>query len=426
MKSDSFILKGDICYSSSPQSLQTVPGGYLLCLEGRCSGVSEELPQGYDRLPLLDCTGKLVTPGLTDLHVHAPQYTFRGLGMDMELLDWLNTHTFPEEAKYRDLEYARAAYTRFVEDVRRGPNTRLCVFATLHTPATLLLMELLEEAGLSAMVGRVNMDRNSSPGLQEESAEAAVRDTRAWLAAAEGRFRRVTPILTPRFIPSCSDALMKELGRLQQETGLPVQSHLSENPSEVAWVRELCPSAAGYGDAYASLGLFGGEGCPTIMAHCVYCDDAEIALMRERQVYVAHCPASNTNLSSGVAPVRRYLEEGIPVGLGSDVAGGTHCSIFRAMADAIQVSKLRWRLLDPSLAPLTAAEAFWLGTAGGGSFFGKAGSFAPGYRCDVLVIDDSRYDPAGALPLQQRLERTIYLSEDRDILHKFVDGVQLF
>ena len=143
MKSDSFILKGDICYSSSPQSLQTVPGGYLLCLEGRCAGVSEEFPQGYDHLPLLDCTGKLVTPGLTDLHVHAPQYTFRGLGMDMELLDWLNTHTFPEEAKYRDLEYARAAYTRFVEDVRRGPNTRLCVFATLHTPATLLLMELL-------------------------------------------------------------------------------------------------------------------------------------------------------------------------------------------------------------------------------------------------------------------------------------------
>lgn len=141
---------------------------------------------------------------------------------------------------------------------------------------------------------------------------------------------------------------------------------------------------------------------------------------------IAHCPASNTNLSSGIAPVRRFLRDGLRVGLGSDVAGGTHTSIFRAMADAIQVSKLRWRLVDQSLAPLTVSEAFYLGTLGGGAFFGKVGSFAPGYEFDALVIGDTRYTPQEEMDLETRLERTVYLSDERDIQHKFVQGRRLF
>lgn len=426
MKPNSFILKGDICYSIDPHTLHTISNGYLLCLDGISAGVFSLKPQEYDHLPILDYSGQLIVPGLTDLHVHAPQYTYRGLGMDLELLDWLNTHTFPEEAKYRDLEYARIAYSRFVADLRRGPNTRACIFATIHPEATLLLMDLLEETGLIAMVGKVNMDRNSPDELREDTAQASAQATLDWLSTALDRYQRIAPILTPRFIPSCTDALMEQLHAIQQKYHLPVQSHLSENQSEVEWVQALCPNSTGYGDAYDSFGLFGGEHCPTIMAHCVLSDDAEVARMKERGVYVAHCPASNTNLASGIAPIRHYLNEGLHVGLGSDVAGGTHCSIFRAMADAIQVSKLRWRLTDQSLSPLTAAEAFWLGTAGGGSFFGKVGSFAPGYECDLLVIDDSRYHVPGHWNLEQRLERTIYLSDDRDITHKFVRGTQIF
>ena len=197
-------------------------------------------------------------------------------------------------------------------------------------------------------------------------------------------------------------------------------------PGEIAWVRELCPQSRFYGDAYHLFGLFGGEGCPTIMAHCVYSGEEEIALMQRQRVFIAHCPASNTNLASGIAPVRRYLTEGIPMGLGSDVAGGTHTSIFRAMADAIQVSKLRWRLQDSTLAPLTAAEAFYLGTLGGGAFFGKVGSFLPRYEFDALVIDDSRYTPQGSRSIPERLERTIYLSDERDLAHKYAAGKQLF
>ena len=421
-----FVIQGDICYSASPQTVETVENGYLVCEEGRCAGVFRELPQAYRALPLVDCGGKLVVPGLVDLHVHAPQYAFRGLGMDLELLEWLNTHTFPEESKYANADYADRAYRRFVRDVARGPNTRACVFATIHTEATIHLMDLLEESGLCTMVGKVNMDRNSPDILRETDAQASVTATLDWLRRTEGRYEHTTPILTPRFIPSCTDQLMEQLHSLQQQFHLPVQSHLSENQGEISWVRELCPQAKHYGDAYYRFGLFGGQSCPTVMAHCVYSDGEELSLMKEQQVFVAHCPASNTNLSSGIAPVRRFLNEGIPVGLGSDVAGGTHTSIFRAMADAIQVSKLRWRLVDASLPPLTAAEAFYLGTAGGGAFFGQVGAFAPGWEFDAIVIDDSRYTPAGGLSLMDRLERSIYLCDERDLRHKFVQGRQLF
>lgn len=418
----SFVILADLCYSTGLHALHTLPGGYLVCQDGRCAGAFETLPEQYQSLPLHDCSGMLALPGLTDLHVHAPQYTFRGLGMDLELLDWLNTYTFPEECRYEDLDYALDAYGRFVEDLRRGPNTRACIFATMHTPATVALMDALEDSGLCTMVGRVDMDRNAPPQLCQTDPEA----TRKWLQQIQGRYQNTLPILTPRFIPSCSDELLEQLHQLQMQTGLPVQSHLSENLSEIAWVQELCPKSRFYGDAYAQAGLFGGPGCPTIMAHCVHSTPEEMALMRQNQVFVAHCPASNTNLASGIAPVRRFLEQGVPVGLGSDVAGGTEMSIFRAMADAIQVSKLRWRLVDDGLAPLTVEEAFYLGTAGGGAFFGQVGSFAPGYAFDVLLLDDRRYSPPGALDLSQRLARTIYLAQSQDLVHKYVEGRQLF
>ena len=426
MNNPSFVLKGDLCFSRDPQTLNAVPNGYLVCLDGKCAGTFAQLPAQYQQLPVLDCTGKLIVPGLVDLHVHAPQYSYRALGMDLELLQWLETHTFPEESKYRDLSYARKMYPAFVRDLVRGPNTRACIFATVHVEATLHLMDLLESSGLCTRVGKVNMDRNSPDSLRESGAQASLDATREWLNRCAGRYTRTGPILTPRFTPSCTDELMAGLGQIQKEFGLPVQSHLSENPSEIAWVQELCPQSRFYGDTYHLFGLFGGEGCPTIMAHCVYSGEEEIALMQRQRVFIAHCPASNTNLASGIAPVRRYLTEGIPMGLGSDVAGGTHTSIFRAMADAIQVSKLRWRLQDSTLAPLTAAEAFYLGTLGGGAFFGKVGSFLPRYEFDALVIDDSRYTPQGSRSIPERLERTIYLSDERDLAHKYAAGKQLF
>ena len=162
------------------------------------------------------------------------------------------------------------------------------------------------------------------------------------------------------------------------------------------------------------------------MAHCVYSTEEEIALMKKQGVYIAHCPQSNTNLSSGIAPAARYLREGLHVGLGTDIAGGFSLSMLRAIADAIQVSKLRWRLVDPSLKALTLPEAFYMATIGGGSFFGKTGSFEKGYELDAVVLDDSSLPSPRSLPPLPRLERLISLSDSSNIIQKFVCGNSIF
>jgi guanine deaminase len=418
-----FVLHGDICYSQTKHSLATAENSFLVCAAGKSAGVFSHLPPEYKLFPCIDYTGKLIIPGLVDLHMHAPQFAFRSLGMDLELLDWLETRAFPEEAKYQDRSYALRAYTTLVEDLQQGPNTRICLFGTVHVPATLLLMDLLENSGLVCMVGKVNMDRNSPDTLREQDAASAAASTQEWLEQCTP-YQHCKPILTPRFIPSCTDELMRRLSAIQQHYGLPLQSHLSENLREIAWVKELCPESSCYGDAYTRFDLFGG-GVPTIMAHCVYSGDEEIALMQSRGVYVAHCPQSNMNLSSGIAPARRYLEAGLAMGLGSDVAGGVHTSIFRAMSDAIGVSKLRQCRGAGDEAPLTLEEVFYLGTQGGGSFFGQVGSFEAGYEFDALVMEDPHPVPPFPLTLRERLERVLWCSDERAILKKYVRGIPL-
>ena len=421
----SFVVRGQICQSASPDRLECVENGFVPVVNGKARGVYRELPEPFEGLPVTDFGDRLVIPGMSDLHLHASQFAFRGLGMDMELLDWLNTYTFPEEAKFRDLDYADRAYGGFVGALRRSPTTRAAIFATIHPAATLLLMERLEASGLRTRVGKVNMDRNCADSVREADTETALRETEEWVLAARDRFLRTEPILTPRFVPTCSDALMEGLGRLREKYDLPVQSHLSENLGEIAWVRELSPASRFYGDAYARFGLFGGDH-PCVMAHCVHSGEAELELMRENGVFIAHSPESNMNLASGVAPVSWYLELGLNAGLATDVAGGSHESMFRAITHAIQASKLRWRLQDQSVRPLSFAQAFYLATAAGGAFFGKVGRFEDGYEFDALVLDDENLFHPQPLDIQSRIERAVYLADDRNIIAKYVAGDRLF
>ena len=421
-----FALRGAVCFSTDSTHLICLENAYIVCRNGRTVGVFPELPAQFDGIPCQDFSDHLIIPGMNDLHLHAPQYAFHGMYMDLELLDWLNTVTFPEESRYSDPDYAAKAYSIFAEDLKKSATTRASIFGTLHVTATELLMDLMEETGLKTFIGKVNMDRNGSPSLQEESAVVSSRDTVRWLDDIAGKHKNVKPILTPRFTPSCSDELMTRLADIQRTYRLPVQSHLSENLSEIAWVKELCPGTSFYGEAYDQFGLFGGEQCPTVMAHCVYSSDAELSLMKERGVFIAHCPQSNTNLSSGIAPTRRYLEKGLHIGLGTDIAGGHSLSMLRAIADTIQVSKLRWRLVDNSLQPLSLEEAFYMATMGGGAFFGKVGTFAEDYEFDALILDDSRLRHPQPLTARERLERLIYLSDDNCITGKYVSGNKIF
>ena len=420
-----FVVKGNIIYSKNPSDLAIHENAFLVCAEGLTVGIFPELPEEYASFPLYDYGKCLIIPGLVDLHVHAPQYTYRGLGMDKELLDWLQTYAFPEESRYEDPDYAERAYRIFVEKMRTNATTRACIFATAHVPATLLLMEMLEKSGLITYVGKVSMDRNAPAPLCEESPAVAAAAVEKWLKTSLKKYKNTKPMLTPRFIPSCTDELLTFLGRFQKKYHVPVQSHLSENLSEIAWVRELCPYSSDYGEAYEHFGLFGGN-APTVMAHGVWPGKREFARIKERGVYIAHCPQSNTNIASGIAPVRQYLDAGIHTGLGSDVAGGSSDSIFRAMVDAIQVSKLRWRLVTQDDAPITLDEAFYMATAGGGEFFGKVGKFEEGYEFDAVVLDDENLPTPREFSTHERLERIVYLGDDRNIAAKFVAGRKLF
>ncbi len=420
-----FVLKGDICYSVDKNTLKSVKNGYCVCRDSLCCGVFEKLPKEYETLPLYDYSDKLIIPGLVDLHTHAPQFSFRGLNMDCELIDWLNNNAFKEESKFSDLDYAEKAYSIFADAMKSSVTTRACIFATLHKDATSVLMDKMEETGIISYVGKVNMDRNSPDSLREEDAETSATNTEQWIENTIDKYENTYPILTPRFIPSCSDELMKKLKNIQENFTLPVQSHLSENTDEIEWVRELCPNSKFYGDAYDRFGLFGND-AKTVMAHCVYSSDDEIELMKENEVYIAHCPASNTNISSGIAPIRKYIDIGLKVGLGSDVAGGHSLSLFRAIADTIQVSKLYTKLISDDFAPVRFPEAFYLATAGGGEFFGKVGTFKEGYEFDAVVIDDSVFPHPQKLTVSERLERAVYLNADfLGLKAKFVKGKKI-
>ncbi len=420
-----FVLKGDICYSVDKSTLKSVKNGYCVCRDSLCYGVFEKLPKEYEALPLYDYSDKLIIPGLVDLHTHAPQFSFRGLNMDCELIDWLNNNAFKEEAKFSDLDYAEKAYSIFADAMKSSVTTRACIFATLHKDATSVLMDKMEETGIISYVGKVNMDRNSPDSLREENAEASATNTEKWIENTIDKYENTYPILTPRFIPSCSDELMKKLKNIQKNFSLPLQSHLSENTDEIKWVRKLSPKSKFYGDAYDRFGLFGND-TKTVMAHCVYSSDDEIALMKENEVFVAHCPASNTNISSGIAPIRKYIDSGLKVGLGSDVAGGHSLSLFRAISDTIQVSKLYTKLISDDFAPVRFPEAFYLATAGGGEFFGKVGTFEEGYEFDAVVIDDSVFPHPQELTVSERLERAVYLNADfLGLKAKFVKGKKI-
>ncbi len=415
-----FALKGLILDTPTPGALRAVDG-YVVCEDGKCAGVYDALPQPYADLPVHDYTGRLILPGMSDLHLHAPQYSYCGTAMDVELLDWLQNYTYPAESSFCDSEHARRYYGAFVSDLLHTTTTRAAIFATIHTDATLELMRQLREAGLGAAVGKLNMDRNCPDFYSEHSPENGEAETRRWLDACRKLDTSlVFPILTPRFTPSVTDAYMRRIGVLAREYGVPMQSHLSENRSEIEWVKALCQDAKHYADTYARYGLFGGD-CKTIMAHCIYCPEEEDKLMKDGGVFIAHCPTSNENVIAGIAPAARYLRQGYEIGLGSDVAGGHTLDLLAVMASAVQVSKLRWRYVDQSEKPLTILESLYMATAGGGRFFGKVGLFEKDYAFDAVVLDDSVNQRLRVFSPSERIERCAYLGNAK-VEAKFVDG----
>lgn len=414
--------RGNIIFTESLGKFTILEHGYVVVDENKVKGTFEALPSEYSDVEVVDYGDKMIIPGFVDIHLHAPQFSNRGLGLDKELLPWLETYTFPEEAKFSDIDYAKKVYSRLVHELWKFGTTRSVVFGTIHNEATSVLMDLFIEAGLGAFVGKVNMDRNSPDFYIEDSAQS-LKDTEEMLKAYADKSPIVKPIVTPRFVPSCTAGLMDKLGSLAKEYNVPVQSHLSENKGEIAWVKELHPDQENYADVYDHFKLFGQQ--PTVMAHCVHNNDEEIKLMAKNGVFVAHSPDSNFNLSSGIAPIRKYIEFGVNVGLASDISGGHELSIPQCMVSAVQGSKMRWVYLEDKYSSLSTPEIFYIATKGGGELFGKVGSFEPEYEFDALVIDDSNIPDINKRSLAERIERYIYLGDDRNIVERFVAGKKL-
>ena len=414
------VLRGNLVSLPALGRMDITEHGYLVLEDGVISGIYPVLPEQYRNAPLEDYGDCLILQSFCDMHMHAPQYPLRAVGLDLPLLEWLNAYTFPAEARFADPEFARAAYRRLAHDFVANGTTRVCLFASLHRPATLSLMEELEKAGLVGYVGKVNMDRNGGKDLQETTEESQ-RETLRWLDECQ-QFHSIRPMLTPRFTPACTDELMAFLGRLVQERDLPVQSHLSENLQEMEWVRSLHPDCPQYWNSYAKYGLWTNR---TLMAHCVHVDERERRAIREAGVTVVHCANSNIDLCSGIAPVRQMLNEGLKVVLGSDIGGSTELNGFDIAAATIRASKVR-RIMDNWQTDFfTEAEAWYLGTTAAAHYFGGGDGFAVGDRLHALVLDDSQLLQPHPLSVKERFQRSMYVRQPNAIRAVWGNGIKL-
>ena len=415
------ILHGNIVSAPELGKLEIVEHGYLVAENGIIVGVFEHLPDKYIGHEIIGTGNNLILQSFSDMHLHAPQYAMLGMGMDMPLIDWLNTYTFPTEANFADPEFARKIYAELAAKLVANGTTRIVMFSSLHREGTLILMEEMEKAGITGYVGKVNMDRNGGENYQEGTWES-IKETLLWLDECE-QFKNIKPIITPRFTPCCTNDLMDVLGKLAKEKNLPIQSHLSENTSECAWVKELHPDCPQYWETYAKYGMWNGR---TVMAHCVWSDERERQAIKDAGVYVAHCAASNENLISGYAPIRKMLDEGIKVTLGTDIAGGDSVSMFDATAAAIRASKAR-RIMDNwETEFLSVADAYYLATSAASEFFGEKPGFAEGNPLHAIVLRDNELLGVRDLSVRERFERCIYRRQHNAIKSVWANGKKIY
>jgi guanine deaminase len=388
-------------------------------------------------------SGAWLLPGLVDLHVHAPQWPQLGTGLDLPLERWLFEYTFPLEARCADATYAASVWERMVPTLLRHGTTTAVYYATVHEEATLALAETCLHHGQRALVGRVGMDDpdGTPPWYRDASAAAGVaasaRSVEAIHALASRASRAgspsiVDPIVTPRFVPACTDALLAGLGELAAATGTRVQTHCSESD----WEHGEAKRRFGTTDlrALRSFGLVTPHG---VLAHANHMDDADLGLAAELHAGVAHCPLSNAYFSNAVFPVRRALERGVRVGLGTDVSGGAAPAVLSQCGMAVTASRMLEDGVDARRPPgergvaasrIDTLTAFWLATLGGATAVGlPVGLLEPGRRFDAVAVDTT---VAGS-PLSRvedlddpvrLLEKIVRLAGPTDIGAVWVDG----
>lgn len=337
-------------------------------------------------------------PGLVDLHNHAPQWPQMGKALHLPLEDWLLGKTFPLEARYSDVEFARTVYASLVDAMLANGTTTAMYFATVHLEATEALVDICLERGQRAAVGKVAMDdpatcpdyyRDESTRAGVEATEELIGYVRSHPANGGGL---VQPVVTPRFIPSCTDEMLESLAGVAATHDCHVQTHCSESDWEHGYGLERFGRSDS--QSLAALGLLTRK---TVLAHSNFIDEADMETIGRFGAAVAHCPMSNFYFANAVFPAREALDRGVHLGLGSDISGGASPSMLRACVDAVDASRVREAGTDAARDPsrrgdpgtrIDVVEAFWMATAGGGIALDMPiGIIAPGYHFDAIVVD---------------------------------------
>ncbi|KAL1965465.1 hypothetical protein VTN77DRAFT_5721 [Rasamsonia byssochlamydoides] len=386
-------------------------------------------------------------PGFIDTHIHASQYPNSGIFGSSTLLDWLEKYTFPLESSYSDEAKASAAYNRVISRTLSHGTTCAAYYATIHVPATNLLATLCHKRGQRAFIGRVCMDNPAycPDYYHDDSAEDSVAATEAVIShirSLDPTGSLVAPIITPRFAPTCSPAALTGLGKLAASYNPPlhIQTHISENKNEIALVKELFPQSTSYAKVYDDHGLLTSR---TILAHGIHLTPEERSLIRSRDSKISHCPASNNALGSGLCPVRTLLDDGITVGLGTDISGGYHPSILEAVRQACLVSRVvsSQSPEQSGRANLSVEEALYLATRGGAQVVDMAdqiGGFDEGMFWDAQLIelggvvgenniqdnsdDDGNVDVFGWESWEEKIAKWAWNGDDRNVKAVWVGG----
>ncbi|KAL5284116.1 GDA family protein [Megaselia abdita] len=443
---------GKIVHTKSLNEFVVLPNGYILVDDnGKITEVGENYVKGNNVELVQLNDGQFLMPGFIDSHIHAPQFAQNGLGLDMELLDWLNNYTFPLESKFADKDFASKIYKNVVKTTLALGTTMASYFGTNHRESTLVLAETAVAHGQRALVGKVCSCRNC-PDFYVETEEESVRETKLYLQQFESQIKSplVKPIITPRFAISCTETLLKSLGDIAKSRNYHIQSHISENLGEIEFTKSLYGGKS-YANIYNDAGLLTNK---TVMAHGVFLEDEEVKLFAKTGTSVSHCPASNTMLSSGLCDVLRLLKNGVTVGLGTDVSGGNCVSIKDVILRALDVSHHlefikkqeikgtgKISTTQDDYVPLNYKQAIYLATLGGASALSVdnvVGNFEVGKEFDALLIDTSLFPMPNFVlsemigqnfsPEEKVLElvqKFIFNGDDRNILKIFVAGKQV-
>jgi len=419
---------GVIVQGCADGGLQVLEKG-VLCVDsaGRVVEVGEDPALLERAASVVDWHGSMILPGLVDAHLHLPQAPFCGIGGG-ELLAWLKQQAFPTEARFADTGLASAVAQRFFSQLASAGTTSAAVFMSVHPAATHAAFMAAAQSGLRVWMGNALMDRacpselRLAPREAVAASEALIRD---W--HGKGRLRY---LVTPRFALSCSPGLLQAAGDLARKYDLRVQTHLSENRSEIKAVASAFPACANYGSVYARFGCLQ----QALLAHCLHLETEELELLAQGHASVVHCPSSNRFLGSGVLGYQRILDAGITLAMGTDVGAGYGVSMLKEMREAMESSKT-WNLLHPEQPQeiMSLGRALYMATAGGAEALGAGddiGTLAAGYQADFVVLDDSCVNPWSQDQLfqhpEQRLQRMVYHGEAALVRATYVGGECVF